>query len=102
MKSGNLSITSSQPEAHRHHHVKTKNIDAGSNALDARQPIFYNGDVFISTARPTKGMDFFFRNGQGDELYFLHQGKAALESFFGHLQFHEIDFIPSPLHPTYP
>ena len=100
-KSGDLSITSWQPEVHRHHHVKTKNLDAGSNALDARQPIFYNDDVFISTARPTKGMDFFFRNGQGDELYFVHQGKGALESVFGQLQFHEGDFIVVPRGTTY-
>ena len=100
-KSGDLSITSWQPEVHRHHHVKTKNIDAGSNVIDARQPIFYNDDAFISTARPTKGMDFFFRNGQGDELYFVHQGKGALESVFGQLPFHEGDFIIVPRGTTY-
>jgi homogentisate 1,2-dioxygenase len=100
-KSNDLSVTTWQPDTHRHHHVKTRNIDAGSNPIDARQPLFYNNDVFISSARPTKGMDWFFRNGQGDELYFVHQGKGALESVFGQLPFHEGDFIVVPRGTTY-
>jgi len=96
-----LAITNWHPDLHRHHHVRTKNIEAEGNAVDARHPLFYNDDVFISSARPTKGMDWFFRNAQGDELYFVHQGKGELESVFGSLPFHEGDFISVPRGTTY-
>ena len=46
-------------------------------------------------------MKSFFRNAQGDELYFIHEGKGTLESVFGLLPFHEGDFIVVPRGTTY-
>ncbi|MEK6919883.1 MAG: homogentisate 1,2-dioxygenase [Thermoproteota archaeon] len=88
-------------DIHRHHHVRTKNLEQGGNPVDGRQPLFYNDDVFVSSIRPTKGMDWFFRNAQGDELYFVHEGKGVLESVFGLLPFREGDFIVVPRGTTY-
>ncbi len=96
-----LAITPWHPDVHRHHHVRTRNIETGGNLIEARQPLFYNNDVFVSSARPTKGMDCFFRNAQGDELYFVHEGKGVLESIFGVIPFHEGDFIVIPRGTTY-
>lgn len=96
-----LTITPWRPDIHRHHHLRTGNIEVGANPVDARQPLFYNSDVFISSARPVKGMDWFFRNAQGDELYFVHRGKGVLESVFGILSFHEGDYIVIPRGTTY-
>ncbi len=100
-RSKDLAVTVWQPDTHRHHHIRTGNLEAGGNPVEARQPLFYNQDLFISSARPTKGMDSFFRNAQGDELYFIHQGKGTLESVFGQLPFHEGDFIVVPRGTTY-
>ncbi len=88
-------------DIHRHHHVRTKNLEQGGNPVEGRQPLFYNDDVFVSSVRPTKGMDWFFRNAQGDELYFVHEGKGVLESVFGLLPFREGDFIVVPRGTTY-
>ena len=96
-----LTITPWHPDTHRHHHVRTKSIEATGDPVEARNPLFYNEDLFVSSARPTKGMDWFFRNAQGDELYFIHQGKGALESVFGLLPFHDGDFIVVPRGTTY-
>ncbi len=37
------------------------------------------------SARPTEPMDFFYRNGEGDEVIFVHEGSGTLETIFGDL-----------------
>ena len=96
-----LSIREWHPETHRHHHIKTKNIEPAHDAVEGRQPLFYNNDVFISSVRPSHSMESFFRNAQGDELYFVHEGKGTLESVFGLLPYHEGDFVVVPRGTTY-
>lgn len=96
-----LTVDEWHPETHRHHHVKTKNLPLSKDPIESRQPIFYNEDVYISTVRPTESMPWFFRNAQGDELYFVHEGRGSVESIFGTLPFHEHDFIIIPRGTTY-
>jgi len=96
-----LSVREWRPDTHRHHHIKTKNLELAQDVVEGRQPLFYNKDVFISSVRPKQSMGSFFRNAQGDELYFVHEGKGTLESVFGLLPFHEGDFIVVPRGTTY-
>ncbi|HZY94662.1 MAG TPA: homogentisate 1,2-dioxygenase [Candidatus Bathyarchaeia archaeon] len=100
-KLADLAITEWRPETHRHHHVRTKTLDVSKDPIEARYPLFYNQDVFISSVRASESMPWFFRNAQGDELYFVHEGKGTLESIFGLLPFHEGDFIIVPRGTTY-
>src|SRR5712692_10483316 len=44
-----LAIREWRPESHRHHHVRTKNLDVAEDPIEARHPLFYNQDVFISS-----------------------------------------------------
>ena len=32
-------------------------------------------------------MDYFFRNGEGDEVIFVHEGSGTLETIFGELPY---------------
>src|ERR1700751_1427056 len=96
-----LGVKEWRPDTHRHHHIKTKNLELAQDVVEGRQPLFYNNDVFISSVRPKQSMSSFFRNAQGDELYFVHEGKGTLESVFGLLPFHEGDFIVVPRGTTY-
>ncbi|TMI38620.1 homogentisate 1,2-dioxygenase, partial [Candidatus Bathyarchaeota archaeon] len=96
-----LNVSEWRPDTHRHHHIRTKNLESADDVVEGRQPLFYNNDVFISSVRPNGSMDSFFRNAQGDELYFVHEGKGTLESVFGLLPFHEGDFIIVPRGTTY-
>lgn len=96
-----LTISEWHPDSHRHHHIRTKNLGLSKDPIEARQALFYNEDVYISSARATESMPWFFRNAQGDELFFVHEGKGVLESIFGDLPFHENDFIIVPRGTTY-
>ncbi len=41
-------------------------------------------------------MEFFYRNSQGDELLFIHEGQGTLETTFGVLPYHEGDYLVIP------
>ena len=45
--------------------------------------LLMNNDVEISFVRPSESMDYFFRNGEGDEVYFVHEGSSTLATTFG-------------------
>ena len=71
------------PDEHKPLHLKTWDVDAGGDALTGRQLLMWNDDVEISLCRPTSAMDSFFRNGEGDEVIFVHEGSGTIESIFG-------------------
>jgi homogentisate 1,2-dioxygenase len=41
-------------------------------------------------------MPFCFRNGDGDEVHFIHRGRGVLQSDFGPLSYTEGDYIVVP------
>ncbi|OYT69176.1 MAG: homogentisate 1,2-dioxygenase [Armatimonadetes bacterium JP3_11] len=47
-------------------------------------------------ARPIEQMDYFYKNADGDDLIFVHEGSGKLESQFGHLHFREGDYLVIP------
>ena len=51
--------------------------------------------------RPTERMDYFFRNGEGDEVVFVHEGTGMLETIFGDVPYKEGDYIVIPRGTTY-
>lgn len=65
------------------------------------QEILKNNDCLISLGLFTKTQDFFYRNADYDELYFIHEGQGRLESIYGHLDFKTGDYIVMPRGTTY-
>lgn len=63
--------------------------------------ILYNNEVGIFTQKMTKDMSYYFRNADGDELRFVHQGKGVIETDFGPLNFEKGDYIVVPRGTTY-
>jgi homogentisate 1,2-dioxygenase len=41
-------------------------------------------------------MDYFYKNADGDDLIFVHEGCGLLETQFGHLRFREGDYLVIP------
>ncbi len=89
------------PDAHAHRHFTTMGIEAEGDPIGGRRLLMWNDDVEISLCRPSEGMDFFYRNGEGDEVVFVHEGSGTLETIFGDLPYKEGDYIVIPRGTTY-
>lgn len=66
-----------------------------------RTALLYNEDVVVHFAQPQKPMDFYFRNADGDEVYFIHKGNGVIETDFGPLYFEPGDYLVIPRGTTY-
>jgi len=80
----------------RHHHFKTAALTRGGDAVLGRQALMFNQDVVIGVAKPEKAMEYFYRDGEADLLYFVHNGHGVLETNFGLLPYHKGDYIVIP------
>ncbi len=85
----------------RHHHLRTAQLTRGGDAVLGRQVLMFNKDVVIGIARLTMGMDYFYRDGDSDLVYFVHDGHGVLETNFGLLPYHEGDYIVIPRGTTF-
>ncbi|HEX9038265.1 MAG TPA: homogentisate 1,2-dioxygenase [Ktedonobacterales bacterium] len=83
-------------EVHRHHHLKTGHVEPRGDLVTGRRTLMYNHECVISVARPAGDMDYFYRNAQGDELIFVHEGSGALETTFGTLTYQPGDYLVIP------
>lgn len=60
-----------------------------------------NNDVRLYVSQRSQPMPFYFRNADGDELYFVHRGTGLVETDFGPLRFEPGDYIVIPRAVTY-
>jgi homogentisate 1,2-dioxygenase len=89
------------PAAHTHHLLDTRALDGGGDPVRGRRLLMYNGDVEVAICAPTEPQEYFFRNGEGDEVVFVHAGAGELETTFGTLPYREHDYIVIPRGTTY-
>ncbi|MEP0009405.1 MAG: homogentisate 1,2-dioxygenase, partial [Balneola sp.] len=80
---------------------KTKDIPTGGDAITGRKVLMFNNDLQIGVMRPTDAMNYFYRNGEHDELLFIHEGTGHLQTNFGRLDFGYGDYIYIPRGTTY-
>jgi len=71
-------------------------IPAGGMLVDRRVPVLFNRDVTVLLARPDASDDVYFANGDGDELWYVQDGKARLESSCGWLDVRAGDYVWVP------
>ncbi|GCE22335.1 homogentisate 1,2-dioxygenase [Dictyobacter kobayashii] len=88
-------------DVHRHHHLKTAPLKPGSDAVLGNMVLMYNKDLTIGISLPTQDMSYYYRNGDSDQMYFVHDGHGVLETTFGLLPYHEGDYIIIPRGTTY-
>ena len=85
----------------RHRALQTVDLDLGADAVSSRVPLLANRDVILGAARPTQSMDYFYRNSQAYEVWFVHEGSGTLKSVFGNLPFRKGDYIVIPFAVTW-
>jgi homogentisate 1,2-dioxygenase len=59
-------------------------------------PLLANAHVQLRLWRSSSSMDHLVRNGDGDELLFVHEGAAELYCDYGHLSLREGDYLMLP------
>jgi len=75
---------------------RTSRITPGQDALEARQVLLGNEDVWLGMSCPTSSMNYFYRNSQAYEVWFLHQGEVKFRSQFGNLDLRAGDYLVIP------
>ncbi|WP_428247474.1 homogentisate 1,2-dioxygenase [Ferrovibrio sp.] len=73
----------------------TKFTGQGNSPWDAHL-LLGNAHVKYRTGTIAQAMDHLVRNGDGDELLFVHAGYGSLYCDFGHLRYTEGDYIMLP------
>ena len=82
----------------RQTHLNTSKVQTtGDDYLDARKVLLTNADCSISICAPKKRvMDYFYKNAEGDEVLFIHDGSGSLISQFGKLEISKGDYVVIP------
>ena len=66
-----------------------------------RRVLQYNADVEIGMCVPEREADYFYRDGEGDEVIFVHEGSGVVETIFGTLAYRKHDYVVIPRGTTY-
>lgn len=65
--------------------------------LESVTPLLVNNDCRISVAAPRYSMmDYFYKNGDADEVLFVHEGSGVLRTMYGNLTFSYGDYLVIP------
>jgi homogentisate 1,2-dioxygenase len=89
------------PEQHQHHLLGTGPLEGEGDLVSGRRLLMWNDEVEIWFCRPSTANPGYYRNGEGDEVIFVHEGAGAVESIFGDLPYREGDYIVIPRGTTY-
>src|SRR5438270_892274 len=84
------------PDAHVHRLADLNPIDSGGDPVNGRRVLMFNGDLEVSACKPTVPLDGFYRNGEGDEVIYVHRGGGTLRTVFGRVEFRERDYVVIP------
>ena len=86
----------SADQIHRHHHIRTANMNSNGDAISSRIPLFFNSDLVISKAHVSDSMNTLYRNGNADEVLFIHTGSGTFKSNFGNMKLTPGDYVVIP------
>ena len=65
--------------------------------LDSRKTLFVNNDLHIGLAAPKSfSKEYFYKNGDADELLFIHVGSGTLRTNYGNIPFKYGDYLIIP------
>lgn len=65
--------------------------------LDSRKIVLFNADVNVALAAPQESLtSYFYKNGDADEVIFVHQGTGKLRTMLGNISFGPGDYLVIP------
>lgn len=79
-------------------HLNTSKIEGtGTDFLSARKVLLKNHDCSLAICSPSqRTMDHYYKNAEGDEVIFIHDGSGYLISQFGKLEVKKGDYVVIP------
>ena len=83
-------------KVHRPHHIQTENLTLKGDAISSRASLFFNTDLILSKAHVVDSMESLYRNGNADEVLFIHSGSGMFKSNFGNLKLKSGDYLVIP------
>ncbi len=70
--------------------------------VSSRKTCFYNADVKVQFASlPSASMNYYFRNADADEAFFVHRGQGRVQTDFGPMSYRKGDYVVIPRGTTY-
>lgn len=84
------------PDAHVHRLTDLRDVEPGGDPVSGRQLLMFNNDLEVSVCKPVEALDGFYRNGEGDEVLYIHRGGGVLRTVFGRVPFRERDYVLIP------
>lgn len=72
-------------------------IQPQDDYLKSRKIVLFNNDVQITLAAPKKSLtEYFYKNGDADEVIFVHKGTGTLKTAYGKIPFSYGDYLVVP------
>jgi homogentisate 1,2-dioxygenase len=81
-------------------HLRTGALPGGGDLVTGRTPLLANTHLRLLVAGPTETSGLY-RNATGDEIVYLREGRARLESVFGSLECEAGDYVVVPTGTTH-
>ncbi|MEQ1821785.1 MAG: homogentisate 1,2-dioxygenase [Fimbriimonadaceae bacterium] len=85
-----------QDEALHHRHLKTARMTPMGDAVSGRIPLMGNSDCIWFQALIAEQMTDFYKNAEGDEMLFIHDGSGVAETMYGNIPFFPGDYLVIP------
>lgn len=77
-------------------HYRSQDLKQHATPFTSRVPLLFSADTVVSVAKPTGSDDFYFENGDGDDLIYVHSGTGTLRTMLGDLTFGPKDYVFIP------
>jgi homogentisate 1,2-dioxygenase len=84
------------PDAHVHRLADINPVAPAGDPVSGRRALMFNADIEVSVCKPLEDLAGFYRNGEGDEILYIHRGAGTVRTVFGHLPFREQDYVVIP------
>jgi homogentisate 1,2-dioxygenase len=84
------------PDAHVHRLADANSLPGGGDPIRGRTLLMWNNDIEVFVSKPDQAMEGWYRNGEGDEVVYVHRGSGVVHTIFGTLPFREKDYVVMP------
>jgi len=91
-------------DGYQHHRlIDSAALKPKGDAITGRVPLFFNNDVVLGVVLPALDMPdtVFYRNGEADEMLYVHEGTGVCETIFGPLKYGPGDYLILPIGTTW-